>query len=267
MAKKSFLNKIDNADILESIENINMDIQTKEEVKKFVENPVKERYKEVENIIISDIKITNDDRGKLIETIKEVFIKTFNFDNCPDDYEELKKEAKFLAGVTQYSFLLMAQRLIKIRDNELYKNDGYPDFITFIKNELTIAKRTTYHYINIIECFGVPALALDEDIQYSKLLPFIPILKSGNLDIPKQKLKERVFNEIKTKSYRELESEAKQIKIKYGILKDSEKMSEFEKLLLKVRKRIPENLSENEEFQIKKLIYELKEKITPEELK
>lgn len=261
MAKKSFLNKIDNADILESIENINMEIETKNEVKKFVENPEKDKYKDVENIIINDSKLSFDQRDKLIETIKNVFLKTFNFENCPEDYEELKREAKFLAGITQYSFLLMAQRLIKIRDNELYKIDGYPDFITFIKNELTIAKRTTYHYINIIECFGVPALALDEDIQYSKLLPFIPILKSSNLDIPKQKLKERVFNEIKTKSYRELESEAKEIKIKYGILKDSEKMSEFEKLLLKVRKKIPENINENEEFQIKKLISELKEKI------
>ena len=261
MAKKSFLNKIDNADILESIENINMKIETKNEVKKFIENPEKDKYKDIENIIINDSKLSYDQRDKLIETIKNVFLKTFNFENCPEDYEELKREAKFLAGITQYSFLLMAQRLIKIRDNELYKIDGYPDFITFIKNELTIAKRTTYHYINIIECFGVPALALDEDIQYSKLLPFIPILKSSNLDIPKQKLKERVFNEIKTKSYRELESEAKEIKIKYGILKDNEKMSEFEKLLLKVRKKIPDNINENEEFQIKKLISELKEKI------
>lgn len=264
MAKKSFINKIDNADILESIENINMDIETKQEIKKFVENPDKEKYGEIKEIIISDEKLSSDDRVKLIETIKNVFVKTFNFENCPEDYEELKKEAKFLAGITQYSFLLMAQRLIKIRDNELYKIDGYPDFITFIKNELTIAKRTTYHYINIIECFGVPALALHEDIQYSKLLPFIPILKSNNMDIPKQKLKERVFSEIKTKSYRELESEAKEIKLKYGILKDGEKMSEFEKLLFKVRKKIPDIINENEEFQIRKLIYDLKEKITLE---
>ncbi|MBP7552065.1 MAG: hypothetical protein KA885_01460 [Spirochaetes bacterium] len=262
MAKKSFINKIDNADILESIENINMDIETKREIKKFVENPEKEKYKELEGIIISDSRISPDQREELIETIKTVFVKTFNFDNCPEDYEELKREAKFLAGITQYSFLLMAQRLIKIRDNELYKIDGYPDFISFIKSELSIAKRTTYHYINIIECFGAPALALEENIQYSKLLPFIPILKSNNEDIPKQKLKEKAFQEIKTKSYREIENEAREIKIKYGILKEGEKMSEFEKLLFKVRKKIPDTINENEEFQIRKLFYDLKEKIT-----
>lgn len=214
-AKKSFQNLGRGKSVRSLLKDDEDILQSYDELKKSPDS------KKVDEVIlkINKSKISPDDKEILINSIMKEFISVFNFDNCPDDYEELKKEAKFLSGLTQYSFLLMAQRLLKIRDDELYKKDGYLDFIDFIRNELSIAKRTVYDYINLLECFGVRTFALDANIQYTKLLPVIPLLKSENIEIPKSEIKKRFLQEIKNKSAREIKIETKELKEKYGILK------------------------------------------------
>ena len=54
------------------------------------------------------------------------------------DYTQLKMEVKQLAKLTGISLLLMAQRLLIIRDDKLYQKDNYSNFETFIESELKI---------------------------------------------------------------------------------------------------------------------------------
>ena len=55
------------------------------------------------------------------------------------DYTQLKMEVQQLAKLTGISLLLIAQRLLIIRDEKLYQKDNYPNFETFIESELKIS--------------------------------------------------------------------------------------------------------------------------------
>lgn len=87
-------------------------------------------------------------------------LRYFTSENAPKDYNELKKEVKFLESIHAQSFVILAHRLKIIRDNELYKKDGYSNFKNFIDNELDLAKRMVYNYIFVFEVFGVHPGAL-----------------------------------------------------------------------------------------------------------
>ncbi|HBI39027.1 MAG: hypothetical protein A2355_12605 [Spirochaetes bacterium RIFOXYB1_FULL_32_8] len=159
-------------------------------------------------------------KNKLIGNIKIQFIEQFNFDNCPEDYEELKKEAKLLAGMTQYSLLLMAQRLQSIKHFELYKKDGYLNFSQFVENEMPVNKIIAANYINLLECFSYQVLAKEENIEYSKLIPMVPVFKKAPItELEREQLKRDVFEKAKNESFREMTAYAKELKIKYGIEK------------------------------------------------
>jgi len=215
------------------INNTNANKKTKEVIKKAIKNPSKG------NLIIATEEVNRDDsltikeKKTILSELNKKIVSIINFDNCPDDYESLKIEAKFLAGMTQYSFLLMAQRLLKIRDEKLYHNDGYSDFKSFIVTELSVAQRTAYDYINLIEVFGLRALAINKEIKYSKLIPAIPLLNKVGDEKEKEKLKIKFINDSEKKSYREIVKEINELKQQLGFFQDKEKeinlTSEIEK--------------------------------------
>lgn len=243
------------SDVAKQIDNIKE--ETKEAILLADENPTKENIMTAVNILEKDTAIDQKSRDELLGKLKDDYFSLFSFNNCPDDYHSLKSEAKFLAGMTQVSFILMAQRLLKIRDGELYKIDGYPDFKSFIEGELKVAKRTVYDYIDIISCFGVRLTALEENIEYSKLSPVIPLLKADNPDIPKEDLKSKFLKEIKIKSQRELRAEAKELKIKYGLINEKE-VNDVHKIYKFLKLNMPSNLNEVEKKTVNEMIEFLK---------
>ncbi len=223
-----------------------METHTKENIKKLNENPTKENLVETIETIDIDNMMSFSEKEDIKTILMKKYVDLFNFDNCPDDYENLKEEAKFLSAMTQYSFLLMAQRLLKIRAGKLYLNDGYPDFKSFIENEIKIARRTAYNYIDLIIFFGVQTFAHDRNFEFSKLLPIIPLLKSDNNEIPKEAIKKQFVSEIKIKSAREIMEEVKELKAKYGILKEKEEIKLIDKIKVEI-----ENLSHDEKRELR----------------
>ena len=233
MAKKNFRGKETRnlSDIINDKSIVSNDV--KSAILGLEDSPTSEKLNSVIKIIENDTSMLIDDKKELLNNLRERYISIFNFENCPEDYEELKTEAKFLSGITQYSFMLMAQRLLKIRDKELYKIDGYTDFRSFIENELSISRSTVYNYIDIVTIFGVQPVGHDDNIEYAKLLPIIPILKAQENNIPKEEIKERFLYEIKSKSKTEIIEEANLLKVKYGLFKEHKIKDEIDKAFKK----------------------------------
>jgi len=202
-----------------------MDEKTKNMILSLESNPSKETIEETIEVVKDDSKLSSEAKDKIIKELKNNFISLFNFDNCPEDYQELKYEAKLLSDINQYSLVMMAQRLLKIRNQKLYSNDGYVDFQEFIEKELVVSRRTAYNYIELVECFGDRLVKLKNKIEYSKLLPIISLLKSENLnDLDKTEIRNRFLDEMNKKSKIQIIEEANELKIKYGLLKGKAKL-------------------------------------------
>lgn len=246
--KKSF-NIVDKRDIAEKAKKLKMQEATEKSIMKLDLEPTKKNLDIALETIDTDNIITTEEKGVLIDSLREKYISLFNFENIPDDYNDLKREAKFLSTMTSYSFLLMAQRLMKIRDLQLYKQDNYADFKSFVEGELTINRQTAYKYIDIVNYFDVSSMR-HEQFDYSKLIPFIPIMKADNNEIPKEELKIKIIDESKIKSQREMTVEATEMKIKYGIMKKGRKIELVDQI-----KKLANNLSNVE---IEELIEYLK---------
>lgn len=248
MAKNFDITKMkrgkDLSDIASQLEDISED--TIEVIGMVTENPVKEMVTKAVVTINRDTRLSKTNKNILLVTLREQYAELFNFNNCPEDYEELKTEAKFLSELSQYSFLLLGQRLIKIRDNEYYKLDGYSDFKSFVIKEIKISQSTAYNYMDLITFFGVQALGLQGKTDPSKLISVLPLLKSNNEDIPKEKLKKHFIKESQNKSFREIQDETKQLKIQYGLSKEKAiestdidpSKNELNKYKLKVKQKL-----------------------------
>lgn len=237
--------------------------ETKQAVQDLIDNPDEKKFEKAIEAVKNDDLLPIPSKEAAIkilyemDEIKDIFLKRFNFDNCPEDYDSLKKEVKFLAGINQYSFILMAQRLKVIRDKELFIKDGYSDFKEFIEKELPIVRQSVYNYISLVECFGVQALGQgDDNIEYSKLFAFVPLLKSDNSKINKAALIKKLFLELKQKSFRELQEEAKELKIKYGLTKITTS-NDSNSDLDKIYKKIKLNINNYDKNKIQELINNL----------
>lgn len=195
------------------------------------EIPDKELAQKVVDIVKQDTFLELEDKKFLLSELESKYLFYFSLENCPSDYVSLKEEAKFLARMTQHSFVFMAQRLLIIRDKELYKEDGYKDFQSFIDNELELAKRSVYNYIDLISLFGSDVFIKDKELAPSKLIPAIPLLKAEQEDIPKNEIKDQFIEYAKTHSARDAASIAKKLKVQYGISKSKIQDSHYEKAL------------------------------------
>ena len=76
--------------------------------------PSKEIFVSAIKTINNDLLLTKEHKRELINDLKKTYYTVFNFENCPEDYQELKFEAKVLSEISQISFLLMAQLFIII---------------------------------------------------------------------------------------------------------------------------------------------------------
>lgn len=245
--------------LVDGIEDIHDN--TKDKIIKLEEQTSKEKVIETIEVVKNDSLLSNENKDEIIELLYKNYIEVFNFDNCPNDYNELKKEVKFFTGMIQYNFMLLANRLKKIRDKKLYKQDGYNTFKEFINNELNITKQTVYKYIDIYQNFGVASKRLDKNIQYTKLHPIISLLKADNNDIPKEEIKNKFINEINNKTQKEIIEEVKKLKIKYGLISgDTQNNNDnMKNIKIYIKKHIPNSLSEENIEQIKELIKYLEE--------
>ncbi len=63
----------------------------------------------------------------------------YNFDNCPTEYEDIKEQAVLLGKMSGYAFVMMAHRLLRIRNRKMYRADGYSSFEKFLAGELSIS--------------------------------------------------------------------------------------------------------------------------------
>lgn len=134
----------------------------------------------------------------------------FTPENAPSDYQGLKKEVKELEKIHSQSFIILAHRLKLIRDKELYKQDGYEDFKSFIENELDLARRMVYNYIKVLEVFGVHPDAHDKITSLVKLVPYVE-------EYPDDR--EQLLAKSRELSRRDLE---KWLKDNYKIIKEEE---------------------------------------------
>lgn len=243
------------AEAAQNIEDISED--TTESIEALLGSPRKENVTRTLAAIKRDDRLKDADKQMLIDTLRGQFADLFNFKNCPEDYETLKLESLFLSELTQFSFLLLGQRLKKIRDNELYRQDGYDDFKTFVAQEIKIARSTAYNYIDLISVFGVQTFGHDDSPDPSKLIPLLPIFKTNREDIPEEKLKNRFIEEAKTKSARDIQDEAKKLKIKYGLAKEPEDIDRLDKAFNGLMGAIPDKLTSADKKRIKAYINKL----------
>ncbi|MGD0021707.1 MAG: hypothetical protein ABSC54_05330 [Smithellaceae bacterium] len=88
--------------------------------------------------------------------------------------------------------------MMKIRDGELYKEDGYKDFKSFIAGELKVGKTSVYNAIDLVDYFGVQSTGLAP----YKLLPALPLLKADDEIISKADKKEVYFDNFITGCYK-----------------------------------------------------------------
>lgn len=222
MAKTFDLTKMKRGKSLaEAAENIeNMSGETADSIEELLANPRKENVTRAVAAIQRDEMLPESGKNILLGSLRKQFSGLFNFDNCPEDYESLKLESVFLSDLMQASFLLLGQRLMKIRDNELYREDGYVDFKTFVEKEIKIARSTAYNYIDLVSVFGVQTFGHVNAPDFSKLIPLLPVLKSKNDNIPVNKIKSQFIEKAKVESARDLKDDIKQLKIQYGLAKE-----------------------------------------------
>jgi hypothetical protein len=168
-------------------------------------------------VVNGDPLMTPKEKEALFADLHKHYLSVFDLDNCPDDYELLKIEAKFLAGLSSNAFILMAQRLKKIRDLKLYKEDKYKSFKDFVNGEMSISRTTIYSYMDILQLFGEKRLSSEVDVEYTKLVPAIPILKANIKGLPRAKLVEQFISDSKELTKLQLVQKAVALKLRYKI--------------------------------------------------
>ena len=68
--------------------------------------------------------------------------------------------------------------------------------------------------------FGVQALEQEREMEFSKLIPFIPILKKVTLEeLEMRTIKKEYLQKAKTESFRDILKETADLKIQYGLVK------------------------------------------------
>ncbi len=225
MAKKKFDINKRSKPMTEVVKEFEGEASTVDAVNIFENNPTIENKEKAVEAVTND-KALSAASPELLDQIQALFIQAFSSNSIPSEYSNLKREAKYLADLNQVSGLYMAQRLVIIRDKELFKEDGYADFKSFIESELNISRSTVYNYMDIIDQFVSKRLNTTIDklsLNRSKLVPFLPLLKSDKITKKaKDKIRDNVISELDTKSFRDLSKEAKDLKVEYGLVKPKE---------------------------------------------
>lgn len=186
---------------------------------------------------------------------------SLTLENCPEDYETLKAQSKILALSSMNTFFLLGQRVMKIRDGELYKEDGYKTFKDFIANELQVKRSQTYNAIDVVKYFGVQSIE-HHSVDPSTLIQALPLLKADEEKLDKsakKEIKNLILKEAKTKSEREMKELVKGLKVKYGLVEEKEEVNKFDATFNRLYSLFPEELNGNDKKRIQKYIKKLQE--------
>lgn len=161
--------------------NLSLDKEIPEVYKEALEisSPSLEAKETIRETIIKakeDYSLTSEEKTNLVTALLSKYEYLFSDNEISDDYNTLKEEIKFLAGLTAISYVVMAKRLKKIRDEKLYLKDGYTKFEQFIEEELSLARNTVYKYMDVVNIFEKDLL--DNKItEPSKLIEALPLVK------------------------------------------------------------------------------------------
>lgn len=207
-------------------------------------------------IDLSQTVITS--KAQIVEdSLSKYFTEKYNFNNSPTEYAALKAEAKYLSEMTNYMFLLLAHRLINIRDGKLYEQQEYRDFSAFLDKELTIPRTVVGNYIDLLNCFGVETFEKDREAEPAKLIPAIPLLKSKKTEGNKKEIKENFIAKSKSHTAKEMKQEADFFKREYNL--KTEREPNIIAIVSSFLKKIPKELSEQHIEELKSLTDQQKE--------
>ncbi|HBD94629.1 MAG TPA: hypothetical protein DDY71_16555 [Spirochaetia bacterium] len=145
-----------------------------------------------------------------------------NEDNYLLDITSLTEEIKKCIKNIAYNYYKISKYLYTIKENKLYEKD-YSSFEEYINNNFPFNRITAYKLIETYKYFIIPFVkknpinSKDEfeivtfsNYSYTKLVPFLPLVKSGNLsDEKKAEILNLSFN--KNKSF--MEQHAKELKL------------------------------------------------------
>lgn len=227
--------------------------EVKEEVKEEKPKAKKESAKKKEKPVeeeVKDVAVYNEQQDITLE-------------NCPDDYETLKEQAKKLVVSSAMSFMLLGQRLAKIRDEELYKEDGYSNFKQFIDAELSIGKSHVYNAIDLVTYFGVQSIGTQQ-LNPSTLIQALPLLKANDEVLSKadkKEVKSTILKEAKTKSEREMKNVVKDLKVKFGLIEEKKEVNKMDAAFARLMSVIPEAITASDAKKIQKYIKKLEDLI------
>ncbi len=265
MAKKVFKND-DGRDLRKS--SISLDdeikelskalpVKSKKKLNDFVKKPTVEKLESFLQILSENktigLKGYEDAEHllkiKLFEFIKKNYFNLFlKYLPTIKTSQELEEHAQFFYNQGSQNYILMGFTLKAIRDKNLWNKEKYGTFQNYLENELKIVKSTAYNYIDLVECFEVQTFGLLTNA--SKLLPFIPIMKSDKIDISiKKELENKLSKEIKIKSARELLEEAKQKKIEYGLSEEKPEINEKEQTIKYLDNKLEHSALKKEDWQ------------------
>jgi hypothetical protein len=190
-----------------------------------------------------------DPRTTALKNMHTNLVEILNLDNCPDDYTQLKLEAKYLAGLSDYAFVVMAQRLSVIRDQRLYTQDGYDNFRSFIDGELNLSHTTVYRHLDIFTFFGEQLIKEGEKggTTYTKLALAVPLLRKEKNDKNRAKLLTKFWHDSKTKSIRQMRSEVStERSLNVNNNKNANKISNTRIIIEQIKLMLPEKPNKQE---------------------
>ena len=195
-------------------------------------------------------------KAELLNGLARRFLALFGSGVTGKPYRQLKSEAVFLAELTRRSLVHMALRLMEIHDHQLYREDGYSDFRSFVELELPVSRSTVYNYIDIVRYFGLQAISEDEDLEYSKLLPVIPLLRESGHSVPHDQIRAHFLHIAAFRSKREIEREARALRRRYGldVPSPSHRAIAPEHILSLVQENIPSHPTQHERQVLERIL-------------
>lgn len=145
------------------------------------------------------------------------------------NYERLKNEAKQCSQIGAMALYELGRRLKIIRDRQLYKKyetytddqgkkkEKYKTWDSYLQQEFNIVRSSAMNYIDLVQHLPVQTFEQNPDLNPSKLLPYLPILKDSAVpNSDKKKILRKAVEDAKTTSAREMQKRAREYKAQYS---------------------------------------------------
>lgn len=234
MSKKKIGDLNDGRDALSILDDFEASDDTINSVNIFHEKPNKDNLNKAIKNINNDKNIDSVQKDYLIQELKAVTMDLKSaYSVLPDNIKDIDKESLKLAEITKESANLSKQAfyLLCIRLKHMQDTETYPEGITgglkqYVTERLGISRSTTYEYLDLYTLFTVSDRS-DTEVDKildnrSKLNPYFPILKSQSIsNSVKTKIADKAVSDIDKISKKESSQKAKDLKIKYKIIKPS----------------------------------------------